>query len=130
MALIIEKVEPTVRGAWSAFVAVGGLVAISVGVNSATGANYYYLVEKPSVPTLMDYLGPWPWYVVGVIGVSLVQFLLAFVVFRLIKRALIGLGIGYVEAGSGKHLGDNSHPEVEKTMTTCKTTSAGASHGA
>ena len=130
MALVIDESEPSARGVWSAFVAVGGLVAISAVVNSMTGANYYYLVEKPSVPTLMDYLGPWPWYVVGVIGVSLVQFLLAFVVFRLIKWALMVLQTRDVEVEPEKHGGDNSISEVDKIMTTCKATSVGGSNGA
>ena len=34
-------------------------------VDAATGANYMYLVSKPPAPTLLDLIGPWPWYLLG-----------------------------------------------------------------
>lgn len=38
--------------------------AISVSVlNSLLGTNYGFLCAKPPTASLMDYLGPWPWYV-------------------------------------------------------------------
>lgn len=40
-----------------AYAAVLGLI------NAATGADYMYLRAKPSSASLLDVLGPWPWYV-------------------------------------------------------------------
>jgi hypothetical integral membrane protein (TIGR02206 family) len=34
-------------------------------VNLAIGTNYGYLNEKPSSASILDLLGPWPWYVVA-----------------------------------------------------------------
>ena len=33
--------------------------------NVVVGTNYGYLNHKPGTPTLLDILGPWPWYVVA-----------------------------------------------------------------
>ncbi len=52
--------------------------AIAAGVvNVLTGANYAFLREKPAKASLMDHLGPWPWYVVviHVIGAVLIVLL-------------------------------------------------------
>jgi hypothetical integral membrane protein (TIGR02206 family) len=53
------------RSVWRAF----GLVnvyALCIGLfNAAFDANYMYLCGKPPNPSVLDYLGPWPWYIVG-----------------------------------------------------------------
>ena len=38
--------------------------------NRATGANYGFLCRKPDQPTLLDLLGPWPWYLLGLEAVA------------------------------------------------------------
>jgi hypothetical integral membrane protein (TIGR02206 family) len=50
-----------------AYVAFVGLV------DAVTGADYLYLRAKPASPTLLDVLGPWPWYIAAaaLIGVAL-----------------------------------------------------------
>ena len=41
-------------------------------IDAYTGANYMYLRSKPPA-SLLDLLGPWPWYLgwAGVVGVAL-----------------------------------------------------------
>jgi hypothetical integral membrane protein (TIGR02206 family) len=51
-----------------AYVAFVGLV------DSLTGANYMYLRSKPPPPTLLDVMGPWPWYIVAASLIALVLF--------------------------------------------------------
>ena len=37
--------------------------ALVGAVDLVTGANYMYLRAKPPAPTLLDAMGPWPWYI-------------------------------------------------------------------
>jgi hypothetical integral membrane protein (TIGR02206 family) len=40
------------------------IYAVTVGLlNALLGTNYGFLCAKPPTASLMDYIGPWPWYV-------------------------------------------------------------------
>jgi hypothetical integral membrane protein (TIGR02206 family) len=47
----------------------------------ATGGNYMYLRQIPPTGTLLDYLGPWPWYIGTCAIVALVVFTILYVPF-------------------------------------------------
>jgi len=40
-------------------------------LNQAIGSNYLFLAYKPPAATLLDYLGPWPWYILGMVAIGL-----------------------------------------------------------
>jgi hypothetical integral membrane protein (TIGR02206 family) len=40
-------------------------------LNQGLGSNYLFLAYKPPATTLMDYLGPWPWYILGMVAIGL-----------------------------------------------------------
>jgi hypothetical integral membrane protein (TIGR02206 family) len=41
-----------------------------------TSGNYLFICRKPANPSLIDLLGPWPWYILSLEGVGIVSFLL------------------------------------------------------
>ncbi|WP_280213612.1 YwaF family protein [Nocardia cyriacigeorgica] len=45
-------------------------VAITFVFNSLAGSNYGFVNRKPSTPSLLDVLGPWPWYL-GTVAIIL-----------------------------------------------------------
>jgi len=56
--------------------------AIVAALNLALDANHMFLRRKPSVPTLLDWMGPWPVYIGTAAMVALVLFWLLALPFR------------------------------------------------
>jgi hypothetical integral membrane protein (TIGR02206 family) len=71
-ALVYGRLSPLRPGAvWRAY----GFFALYVGLIAwfdwKFKVNYAYLRTKPKIGTVMDLLGPWPWYLLGAGGVGL-----------------------------------------------------------
>jgi hypothetical integral membrane protein (TIGR02206 family) len=56
------------------------MIPIAV-VNVLTGGNYLFIMHKPSDPSLIDVLGPWPWYILSMEAAAAVVFLLLYLPF-------------------------------------------------
>src|SRR5665811_2200752 len=50
------------------------LLVLDAGVNLVTGGNYMYLRHTPGAHSLLDVIGPWPWYIVAAAALTLVLF--------------------------------------------------------
>jgi hypothetical integral membrane protein (TIGR02206 family) len=61
--------------------------ALVGALDAVTGANYMYLREKPSAPTLLDLLGPWPLYILAGAGLAVIMFAILDAPFRLRQSA-------------------------------------------
>jgi hypothetical integral membrane protein (TIGR02206 family) len=76
------------RGSWwRVLLWVNGYAAVVALVNARFGTNYMYLCEKPAAGSLLDLLGPWPWYLVGGEVVALVLFVALYLPFRLDRES-------------------------------------------
>ncbi|MBB6446174.1 YwaF family protein [Bacillus benzoevorans] len=51
-------------------------------VNKLTNGNYWFLRHKPEGPSLLDALGPYPWYIFSLEGVLVGLSLIAWLIFR------------------------------------------------
>ena len=58
-------------------------------VNTLIGSNYLFLARKPEASTVLDIFGPWPWYILGMVGLGSIVFLLLYSPFAIkaLKRA-------------------------------------------
>lgn len=78
---VVEGFRPT----WASFprVLIGAnLYMVAVyGLNLLIGSNFMYVMHKPETASLMDMLGPWPWYLLAVEAIGLVMMLILYLPF-------------------------------------------------
>jgi hypothetical integral membrane protein (TIGR02206 family) len=60
-------------------------VAFVGAIDAVAGTDYMYLRSKPPSPTLLDYLGPWPWYLVSASLLGIFLFLVLDAPFRALR---------------------------------------------
>ena len=80
--LATRRLSPRPGAWWRSLLAVDAYAASVFALDRVLGANYLYLAHKPPVPTLLDVLGPWPWYLVSCEFLAAAIFLLLQLPFR------------------------------------------------
>src|SRR5712691_265170 len=87
------------RGQWPRPRAIFWVAALTVAyagfvglLDAATGANYMYLRAKPGGATVLDVMGPWPWYIgsTGLVGIAL--FVILDAPYRILRRSQPAIG--------------------------------------
>ena len=74
--------RPTFKGIIKAMIMLNGVAAVVYVVNLLTNGNYMFLRVKPMTGSLLDYLGPYPWYILSLEGVSFFVFVLLWALFK------------------------------------------------
>src|SRR5689334_1118757 len=77
--------------AWVAVITIAYAAVVGL-VDAVTGADYMFLRAKPDTPTLLDDLGPWPWYILSATALGLALFAILDAPFRLRQRRAESLG--------------------------------------
>ena len=78
---------------WNAFWATNVFLVVAFIVNFAIGSNYFYVAHKPDVASLLDYLGPWPWYIVAIEFIALILFYVAYLPFSFSSKKVTCQGV-------------------------------------
>lgn len=55
-------------------------------LNWRLGSNYMFIAHKPYTPSLIDFLGPWPWYIVSLEALAVILCVLLYLPFALKDR--------------------------------------------
>jgi hypothetical integral membrane protein (TIGR02206 family) len=82
-ATVVYGFRPLPRSLILAMVASLAYLGLMFFLNLALGTNYLYLRAKPTQPSLLDYLGPWPWYIVGMVVMGAAVMLLCYAPFAI-----------------------------------------------
>jgi hypothetical integral membrane protein (TIGR02206 family) len=64
------------------FLATAAWASVAAAANVVTGGNYMFLRERPDTASLLDYMGPWPWYILGAAPLAVALFALLDLPFR------------------------------------------------
>ncbi|MCB0035316.1 MAG: TIGR02206 family membrane protein [Anaerolineales bacterium] len=57
------ELRPNTESILRAFIAIQVYAITIFLINKQLDSNYFYMMRKPPSPTLLDYFGPWPWYI-------------------------------------------------------------------
>ncbi|MGH7912972.1 MAG: TIGR02206 family membrane protein [Candidatus Dormibacteraceae bacterium] len=63
-----------------------GYLVVIAGVDRLTGGDYLYLRQPPPTVSLLNLLGPWPWYIASMVGLGFVVLLLLYSPFWTMRR--------------------------------------------
>jgi len=80
---VVERMRPT----WKSFLRVlvwTNVYMLFVGlVNALIGSNYMFIAHPPETASLIDLLGPWPWYLLSLEAIGFVLFFILYLPFAI-----------------------------------------------
>jgi hypothetical integral membrane protein (TIGR02206 family) len=82
----IEGFRPAWKSLWKTMLIGNVYLVIVTAINYLIGSNYMYTLRKPATASLLDMMGPWPWYILGGEIIALVMFLLLYLPFAVSDR--------------------------------------------
>ncbi|UOQ84034.1 YwaF family protein [Gracilibacillus salinarum] len=82
----IEEFKPAFGSVIRAYAVLNIIAGFVFIVNQLIGSNYMFLAEKPSNASILDFLGPYPWYILSLEVVALALFMLIY--FTLFKTTI------------------------------------------
>ncbi|NNE28988.1 MAG: TIGR02206 family membrane protein, partial [Saprospiraceae bacterium] len=76
---VVFDLKPTVKSIWRSFFALQFYVLFVLVVNLVIGSNYVYVLGKPPTASALDFLGPWPYYILVVEVLAIILFYILYV---------------------------------------------------
>ncbi|MBN2282055.1 MAG: TIGR02206 family membrane protein [Candidatus Marinimicrobia bacterium] len=80
-ATFVFNFRPKFKSIYKAFV-ITNIFAFFIGLfNFAVGSNYMFIAHKPDTPSILDFMGPWPLYILPLEFIALFLFTLVYIPF-------------------------------------------------
>ena len=86
-ATVAHKLYPTLKGILRTLLWINVYAAVLMLFNLIAGSNYVFLLRKPDTASLLDFFGPWPWYIFVTEFAALLLFGLCYLPFLFLKRS-------------------------------------------
>jgi hypothetical integral membrane protein (TIGR02206 family) len=83
---VIEGMRPTWKSVWRTMFAANLYMVFVTAVNVSLGSNYMYTLAKPPGTSILDLMGPWPWYLFYAEFLALALFTLLYLPFAVADR--------------------------------------------
>ncbi len=78
---VIEGFRPYGKSLLRLVIGLNIYMAFVMVVNSLIGSNYLFIARKPDTASLIDVLGPWPWYILSIEAIGVVICLILYLPF-------------------------------------------------
>jgi hypothetical integral membrane protein (TIGR02206 family) len=80
---LVEEMCPTWKEAVRVFL-ISNVYMVLVGIiNFLIGSNYLFIARKPDTASLLDMLGPWPWYILAIEAIGIIMILILYLPFAI-----------------------------------------------
>jgi hypothetical integral membrane protein (TIGR02206 family) len=89
-ATLVMRLRLTAWSVLRAWLAGNALMLLVIPLNHALGTNYMFVHHKPTTASLLDVLGPWPWYIVAADAVALLAMALCYLPFAILEQRTEG----------------------------------------
>ncbi|MFC1770472.1 TIGR02206 family membrane protein [Candidatus Margulisiibacteriota bacterium] len=83
--VFIKKYRPTLKSILKVAIVTNLYMIFIAGFNLITNANYLYICHKPQGASLLDFFGPWPWYILGIEIFGFISCLIYYLPFAVIN---------------------------------------------
>jgi hypothetical integral membrane protein (TIGR02206 family) len=79
----VEKFRPHPKSLVRVFVGMNIYMVLIFLFNPLIGSNYLFIAHKPETASLIDVLGPWPWYILSLEAIGIILCLILYLPFFL-----------------------------------------------
>lgn len=79
----VEGFRPTWKSLGRVFIGMNIYILVIFFLNQAIGSNYMYVAHKPETASLMDVMPAWPWYILWLEAIGLLNCLVLYIPFMI-----------------------------------------------